>query len=578
MADWSRSSFFNPDTETQTNVNATPDPDTDDEDVEFQIDEANPTQPRSRTASKEASKKALTDNPIMDELIQIMIARFEHLVDSGFLNPQFLGKIKNDPQEMLNFIRKNREVVGDQLNRRLNPNIRPTPQQLVQQGIVPKGYFTHGHEKAMTRKHRRKSTAQQDLAAFIQLRPKPEQMEAKGILSKNEERKEEEELLGNDPMGDKRDRETWEISILGTLLFKTISEALSSSCIETQRQEEQVLLQMEEMNREMKNLRDALDKYFLDEEPDVLLFAAEEEMIREKFHGIQKKLLNISTKQNAIHEKLKILHSVESAMIDLQNIYDKELGQLRKTECDVLRDLKEQRTRREKAIKIRIAEKSRCNWACAKLDYAKSIAARHQNDGAFIESLNGFLTSLQQISENQNNIVRDFDFAIDELESHLLSIRHDMSKVRTMTFKKIYDLHKQVEIAESLELGNRRLSVASATEIERERRHFGTKITRQLSTLSAQIEIFNINKYQNNLREIIDIQLVMSHNKLKAFFSVFTSSFTQTICDINICYQNLNCLMDEKEEAESDHYDTENKSKIKKLCMELYGIYNVLLP
>jgi len=177
-------------------------------------------------------------------------------------------------------------------------------------------------------------------------------------------------------------------------------------------------------------------------------------------------------------------------------------------------------------------------------------------------------TSLKSISENQNNIVRDFDFAIDELESHLLSIRHDMSKVRTMTFKKIYDLHKQVEIAESLELGNRRLSVASATEIERERRHFTTKIQRQLNTLNNQIKIFNYKAHQKNLREIIDVQCVMSHNKLKSFFSVFVQCFTQTLCDIHQSYKNLNCLI----------YDNPTNDKMKQVLLELYGIKDILNP
>ena len=247
---------------------------------------------------------------------------------------------------------------------------------------------------------------------------------------------------------------TWEISIVSTLLFRTIAEALRKSCVDTQKQETNVLLQMEEMNNEMKTLRDALDKYFLDDEPDVLLFEKEEEMIRGKFHKIQSKMLTISTKQNAIHEKLRILHNVERKMVDLQNVYDKKLGQLRKNEEDVLKDLREQRSRREKAIRIRIAEKSHSNWCLAKLDYTISVAKGfdEQKEQGFVEDLNGFLKRLKGISENQNQIVHDFDFAIDELESHLLSIRHDMSKVRTMTFKKIYDLHKQVSVSYCLSL------------------------------------------------------------------------------------------------------------------------------
>jgi len=174
-----------------------------------------------------------------------------------------------------------------------------------------------------------------------------------------------------------------------------------------------------------------------------------------------------------------------------------------------------------------------------------------------------------------------------------------------MTFKKIYDLHKQVEIADTLELGNRRLSVASATEIERERRHFTTKIQRQLSTLKNQIKIFNYKAHRKNLREIIDIQLVMSHHKTKSFFSVFAQCFSQTICDIDLAYKNLSCFGPKKRlSAELDDDDQkqqslrhqrhgsqgvraafgrygneiikENKAKVKALCMELYGIQDVL--
>merc|ERR1719461_1121766 len=205
-------------------------------------------------------------------------------------------------------------------------------------------------------------------------------------------------------------QQTWDISIVSTLLFRTIAEALRKSCIDTQKQESAVLLQMEDMNNEMKNLRDALDKYFLDDEPDVLLFEKEEASIRQKFHKIQSKLLQISTKQNAIHQKLRILHDVEQKMVDLQNIYDKELGQLRKNEEDVLKDLKEQKNRRLKAIRIRVAEKSHGNWCMAKLAHTISVASdfETQSEQTFVDDLNGFLKKLKKISENQNNIVRDF--------------------------------------------------------------------------------------------------------------------------------------------------------------------------
>merc|ERR1712176_249585 len=58
-------------------------------------------------------------------------------------------------------------------------------QHLELKGIVPKGYFSKGHKSAMTRKHRRKSSAAQDLATMIALRPKPEQMVAKGLVQRS---------------------------------------------------------------------------------------------------------------------------------------------------------------------------------------------------------------------------------------------------------------------------------------------------------------------------------------------------------------------------------------------------------
>merc|ERR1712242_68118 len=161
-----------------------------------------------------------------------------------------------------------------------------------------------------------------------------------------------------------------------------------------------------------------------------------------------------------------------------------------------------------------------------------------------------------------------------------MAVRYEMSKLRTMTFKKIYDLHKQVQIAENLELGYRRLSVASATEIERERRHHSTKIRRQLTTLNNQIGRFNHGLYQKNLKEIIDVQSVMSDSKLKAFFSVFVQCFCQTLCDIALCYDNLNCFVGDMnaDHIHGNQWEKERMERIKKVCLEFYGINHILDP
>ena len=78
----------------------------------------------------------ISDNPFLNELFDIMMARFEHLVERGFLNPSFLTNIRNDPSEVLRFIRQNRAVVGDQLNKRLHPDFRPTRETLERKGIM----------------------------------------------------------------------------------------------------------------------------------------------------------------------------------------------------------------------------------------------------------------------------------------------------------------------------------------------------------------------------------------------------------------------------------------------------------
>ena len=545
------------------------------------------------SSSDDDDKNEYETNLALQELVSIMTKRFQDLVERGFLAPHFLNKMISDPSEVIKFIRQNRQVVSDTLNKRLNKKIRPTPQQLEDKGVVPKGYFDFGHDIAMKSKHRRKSSAQQDLAMMLKLRPQKEDIIKKGVIDKSQmetfyeldDTKLDDMAMDENDYYDNNDdeEENYTISILSSLLFKTISEALKKSCLDTQEQENTVLLEMVEMNNEMKSLRNILDKYFLSQNGiDTMLHENDENAVREKFHSIQEKLLHISSRQNRIHEKLRILHSVERSMISLQNNYQIRLSSLKKTEMNILNDLQTQKQRRDRAIKIMYAEKSHQSWALTKLDYTVNIAKEYNDkrqsndykdddddtlseDINFVNELEKFLLSLRNISEHQKQIVRDFDNQIEELEAHLLSIRYDMSKVRTMTFKKIYDLHKQVQIAESLELGYRRLSVASATEIERERRHHSIKIQRQLNTLNNQIKEFNYKIYEKNLKEIVDIQIIMSHKKLKTFFAVFIQTFSQTVIDIELTYNNLNSLL-----------PPIDGGAVNSLCDSLYGIDNVL--
>jgi hypothetical protein len=163
---------------------------------------------------------------------------------------------------------------------------------------------------------------------------------------------------------------------------------------------------------------------------------------------------------------------------------------------------------------------------------------------------------------------------IEELEQTLMRIRHDEGKVRNMTFKKIYDLHKQVQIAESLEFGltNRRLSVATATELEKERNHNQTKIHRQLSVLNNYP--LSVMPDMASLGEMVDIQLIMSDKKLKAFFSVFIQIFHQTVCDIELMFRNLNSAS--VVHLENGVTTKQHLDKITNLCMSLYGIQSIV--
>eukprot|EP01083_Nonionella_stella_P250293 864572_1 len=122
-----------------------------------------------------------TDNKVLDELLRIMVGRFEVLVERGFLAPHFLSKMVQNPEEVLKFIRQNRSVVADTLNKRLNKKQRPSPEQLERMGIVPAGYFNYGYDIATKAKHRRKSSAGADLEMMLKSRPAKEDIIKKGV-------------------------------------------------------------------------------------------------------------------------------------------------------------------------------------------------------------------------------------------------------------------------------------------------------------------------------------------------------------------------------------------------------------
>ncbi|ETO18207.1 hypothetical protein RFI_19073, partial [Reticulomyxa filosa] len=104
---------------------------------------------------------------------------------------------------------------------------------------------------------------------------------------------------------------------------------------------------------------------------------------------------------------------------------------------------------------------------------------------------------------------------------------------------------------------------ANATEIERERRHHATKIQRQLTTLQSQLREIDIEAYTNRLDEMVDLQLIMSDSKLKAFFCVFVQSFCQTLIDVELWHRQMKNA-------------TPKDSDLASTLTDFYGIENVL--
>jgi len=105
--------------------------------------------------------------------------------------------------------------------------------------------------------------------------------------------------------------------------------------------------------------------------------------------------------------------------------------------------------------------------------------------------------------------------------------------------------------------------VASATEIERERRHHTVKIRRQLATLTEQLGMFNYRLHAKQLREIMDVQRVMSDAAQKAFFAVFAQTMSAVMFDVEVAY------------AQQEGAGGGNEA-VSRVVKELYGVECVL--
>eukprot|EP01083_Nonionella_stella_P123711 372943_1 len=320
----------------------------------------------------------------IDEIKQIMINRFAHLVNRGFLAPHFYDKLRN-PDEIHRFLRENRRMVCAQINKRLE--LRPSIPQLQQKHIIPYGAFVCNpfelgsdqscdsdtendtvDTQTQIRHHPFKFTETiMELETHWSAQPRPSLrvLHMKGIINASDMAKyfdvDMRELnsamrkeIGYSDALIKHTNNTCNMDAkkyvmqfkndMYEVLRATLHDALHQSCLNTNHEETQVLEHMAVMNEEMKNLRSSLDKYFLSDEPDVLQFQSDppdEQVIRDSFHKIQQKLLQISTQQNAIQNKLKTLQRIEKNLPSMEQEFDVDLIKLRGYEQIINMDLYE---------------------------------------------------------------------------------------------------------------------------------------------------------------------------------------------------------------------------------------------
>mmetsp|Transcript_53895 Transcript_53895/g.66052 ORF Transcript_53895/g.66052 Transcript_53895/m.66052 type:complete len:101 (+) Transcript_53895:132-434(+) len=81
----------------------------------------------------------------LKELLDVMLSRFEILVERGFVTQNFVAKFYDDNNEITKFLRHNRSIVGDILTIKMKK--RPTKDELISQGIVPKNDWVYYEER-----------------------------------------------------------------------------------------------------------------------------------------------------------------------------------------------------------------------------------------------------------------------------------------------------------------------------------------------------------------------------------------------------------------------------------------------
>eukprot|EP01083_Nonionella_stella_P036248 98921_1 len=139
--DWSRSSFFDINSEMVKDLNLESDQESDNEDI--CNDDKLALDSTFYSIDNDIDVNSYTENPFMNEIMQYMIDKFAKLIRSGELPPTFMDKMAKNPEEIVAFIQENHVTIGNELSDKLDPETRPTLYDIINNKIIPNKYYPH---------------------------------------------------------------------------------------------------------------------------------------------------------------------------------------------------------------------------------------------------------------------------------------------------------------------------------------------------------------------------------------------------------------------------------------------------
>eukprot|EP01084_Bolivina_argentea_P129267 228322_1 len=218
--------------------------------------------------------------------------------------------MENDPNEILKFLRNNREVVSKTLERFFRRNKRPTIEQLITSGIMDK--------ESVNMYYQLNANAVNNLIR-IEMNYSDQILK---ILRQEEIEGAEMHLIPYQ-----------EDQLMKTL--QDITFVAFNKCYQlTQVYENQTEISMGEMKKELKQMRSWLDAHVSNEtQPS----QQQKQLLTQRY----KRLLNVKDRQEIIHEILSILCTVESKLLNIVNSWKRDYEKLFRFKIIINGDLNE---------------------------------------------------------------------------------------------------------------------------------------------------------------------------------------------------------------------------------------------